>query len=334
MEKSESTEVENLYLWIMDRFKKARVTIHAGHVTFFILLSFFPFMMLFISVLKSTDIIDLNRIRESVNSVDMGFIGKTITGWMDDIVSTQGGLISAASIIVLIWSGSKGFDGLARGLDRIYNAHMERSYVRRRLLSMMHLISFVLMIVFSLVLVVFGDLLIRKLSEELSWMKGMGFLATMIRYLAIAVIFLTYFVMMYRFIPYTPTETREEFKERRAGNKGIPRKERTKRPIQRTIRRELPGAFLTSFVWTVFSRLYGIYMSYQVEHNTIYGSLTAFFLTLLWLYYCVVLIFLGGIFNCYYYENGESAFRHIFKDIPGLVRFLLAKLPGQKKKQK
>lgn len=326
METPEVVSKPNLYLWIINHFQKSRVTIHAGHVTFFMLLSFFPFVMFLLTILHSTNIIDLNQLRDTLAELKSGFIGQTIIGWIDDIISTRGVFMSAASIIVLIWSGSKGFDGLAQGLDSIYGARGKRGYVKRRLFSMVHLVNFVLMVVFSMILLVFGSLLIRWLSEELPWFRGIQFLVSVVRYLMIAVIFLIYFVLMYRFIPYTPTESKDEIKARKIANKGLPKNERKKRPIHRTIRKELPGALLASITWIVFSRLYGFYMSYQVEHASIYGSLTAFFLTLLWLYYCMMFIFIGGLYNHYSYATGESATRHIFKDIPGLFRWIIHRI--------
>ena len=334
MEPTKTAKQPNLYLWIIRHFQKCRVTIHAGHVTFFMLVSFFPFVMFLLTMLHSTNIVNLNQLRESLATVNTGFVGQTIIGWIDDIISSRGVLMSAASVIILIWSGSKGFDGLAQGLDSIYGARGKRGYVKRRLLSMVHLVNFVLIVIFSMVLVVFGSLLIRWISTELPWMKGIQVFVIVARYLVIAVIFLVYFILMYRFIPYMPTETKEEYRARKAYNKGLPRKERKKRPSHRTLRQEIPGALLASIIWIVFSRLYGFYMSYQVEHASIYGSLTAFFLTLLWLYYCMMFIFIGGLYNHYSYETGESATRHIFKDLPGLFRWIIRRVTHTFRKKK
>ena len=332
MEKSASKNpnieknVPNLYVWIIENISKCRVTIHAGHVTFFMLVSFFPFVMFLLTILNLSKVIDLHAVRDQLAALNAGFIIKTIIGWIDDILSSNGGIISVATFLVLIWSGSKGFDGLAQGLDSIYGARGKRGYAKRRLFSMIHLVSFVMMIIVTLFLVVFGSLIIHWLAEELPYLKGVRLLISLIRYLLIAFMFLSFFVLVFRFIPYTPTETIAEKKARRKKNKALPKGKKIKRPLERTLKKELPGALVTSVTWIIFSRLYGIYMSYQLEHASIYGSLTAFFLTLLWLYYSMLFIFVGGLFNYYSYVTGEQSIRHVLKDLPGLVVWIKNKI--------
>ena len=49
-------ETNNLYIWSIKNIKSNRISIHAAQVAFFIMVSFFPFLMFFITLLKHTPI--------------------------------------------------------------------------------------------------------------------------------------------------------------------------------------------------------------------------------------------------------------------------------------
>ena len=323
----------NLYVWIIEGFQKNKVPIHAGHITFFLLVSFFPFVAFVTKMASYTKFLDHDKLEQIFQNVDVGIIGKTIMGWVDEVQTSSGGLVIVVSVVVLLWTGSKGVDGIAQGLDSIYGSSLNmRGYARRRLSSVIYLIATVFIILTLLIITVFGSDLTKLIIDDFPLIKKFHALFVMLRYVVSFAIFITIFVLIFRYIPYMPAETKEERKERLLHNKNCAKEDRIKKPKIRSFKTEIPGALLTSVLMVVFSRLYGAYMSYQMSHNTIYGSLTAFFLTLLWIYYCTMFIFAGALYNTYYYETGEFATKHIILDIPGLIKWLLAKLPSKKKK--
>ena len=59
----------------------------------------------------------------------------------------------------------------------------------------------------------------------------------------------------------------------------------------------LPGALLASSGWLVFSDLYSIYVANFAHLSNIYGSVYAVALSMLWLYFCMAIVFYGGALN-------------------------------------
>ena len=59
----------------------------------------------------------------------------------------------------------------------------------------------------------------------------------------------------------------------------------------------LPGALLASSGWLVFSDLYSIYVEHFAHLSNVYGSVYAVALSLLWLYFCMGILFYGGALN-------------------------------------
>lgn len=59
----------------------------------------------------------------------------------------------------------------------------------------------------------------------------------------------------------------------------------------------LPGALLASSGWLVFSDLYSVYVTYFAHLSNVYGSVYAVALSMLWLYFCMAIVFYGGALN-------------------------------------
>ena len=63
------------------------------------------------------------------------------------------------------------------------------------------------------------------------------------------------------------------------------------------IRDTLPGALLGSAGWLIFSDLFSIYVEHFSDYTNIYGSVYAVALSMLWLYFCICIVFYGGVLN-------------------------------------
>ena len=59
----------------------------------------------------------------------------------------------------------------------------------------------------------------------------------------------------------------------------------------------LPGALLASSGWLVFSNLYSVYVDHFAHLSNVYGSIYAVALSMLWLYFCMAIVFYGGVLN-------------------------------------
>ncbi len=72
------------------------------------------------------------------------------------------------------------------------------------------------------------------------------------------------------------------------------------------LRFQIPGAFLAAALWGLFSWGFSIYTS--VVDYSLYGSLSVVVLTLLWMYFCMVIFFFGAFINIYIAKIHEKAF--------------------------
>ena len=59
----------------------------------------------------------------------------------------------------------------------------------------------------------------------------------------------------------------------------------------------LPGGILASFSWIVFIRIFSFYIDNFANYSYVYGSLTAIFLLVLWIYFSTIIFFLASELN-------------------------------------
>ena len=60
---------------------------------------------------------------------------------------------------------------------------------------------------------------------------------------------------------------------------------------------EFPGALLASVGWIVFSYGFSFYIDHMANFSVMYGSLTAIVLLLLWVYFCMYILFIAAELN-------------------------------------
>jgi membrane protein len=59
----------------------------------------------------------------------------------------------------------------------------------------------------------------------------------------------------------------------------------------------IPGALLASIGWQVFTNGYSVYCQKFTSYASIYGSVYMVALGMLWLYFCICIVFYGGVLN-------------------------------------
>ena len=121
-------------------------------------LSAFPMLVLLLGMLRYTalepqDLMELCRV----------FLPEALQGlaWQL-ILDTEGnGSLLSVSALTALWSAGRGMYGILRGLNAVAGVREERSWLRVRLLSAGYTLLFILVLVLTLTLHVFGGRLLE-----------------------------------------------------------------------------------------------------------------------------------------------------------------------------
>lgn len=251
-----------------------RIPVYASHAGFFVVLAAFPSLMLLLSFLRYTGLrVDyLTQILEGViPDVLLPAAQKLI---VNTYRSTTGTLVSISAVTAL-WSASRGFYGLCTGLNSVYGVEEDRGYLRTRLLSVVYTFAFLLVLLLTLILHVFGTTLLQWLPPARSPFLIILENVVGLRFIVLLVVQTVLFTAMFMVLP-----------------------NRRNKPAD-----SLPGALLASIGWLVFSDLYSIYVEHFAGLSNIYGSVYAVALSMLWLYCCISIIFYGGALNRWLMDN-------------------------------
>ena len=233
---------------------------HAANAGYFIVLSVFPMLVLILGLLRYTrlDAGDLMRLLE-------GFLPDALLPAAEKmIISTyahSGAAVVSVSAVGALWSSSRGVYGLLRGLNAIYGVREDRGYFYTRALSVGYTFLLLMVLVLTVSLNLFGEQILRLLP----FLSGIVDLRFFLLLLLQTALFTAMFVVL-------PN-----------------RKNR--------IRDSLPGALLTALGWLIFTELFSFYVEHFSSYSSLYGSVYAMALGMLWLYFCLSIFFYGGALN-------------------------------------
>ena len=247
------------------------ITVYAAQASFFIVISAIPLIMLFISLLQY-----LLPSRNMIVSEALSLIVPEASGLrdfvleiVDDLYTNSTGAIVSVSLIFTLWSASKGIYCLHTGLNKIRHFTAGASYVKRRSKAVGYTVAFLLILLFLVAVVMCGDLLRDLLALWFPGIAGIAILFTLLRSVIAFAAVLLFFVVVYATLPSGRTYYANT----------------------------IPSAIFTTFGWMLFSYIYAFYLNNIAGNSYIYGSLTALVLLMLWLYFCMVIFFIGAELN-------------------------------------
>ena len=249
------------------------ISIHASHACYFIVLAVFPALTLLLGLLRYTALkpADVMELAQGVlpDALEL-YVWRLISG----IYEHTSRLVISLSALLTFWSASRGMYGLLTGLNGVYGREEKRSWLRTRLMSVVYTCFFVLVLILTLVLHVFGSTLQEFLTVagNFGWVKVID-----LRFFALVAAQTLVFCAMFMFLP--------------EGGNGF--------------RESLPGALFGSLGWMTFSTAFSVYVENFNRYANLYGSVYTAVLAMLWLYMCVSILFYGGALNCLLAEKSE-----------------------------
>lgn len=251
------------------------VSAYAAQAAYFIMLSFVPFIILLLTLIQYTTLTkaDLFAVMQAIlpDSMDSFVIGIIDEAYSKTVVTISLSAITAA------WSAGKGFLALMRGMNTIYNVEEHRNYIILRIRSAIYTVIFVISIILSLVVLVFGNSIHEAALKYLPILSVVTGLIVSLKDIVAIIFLMLVFMALYKFVPN--------------------RKAR--------FFSQAPGALFSSVCWYLFSIGFSIYVDYSPNFSNMYGSLTTMILIMLWLYFCMYIVLLGAEINSYF----EAQFR-------------------------
>lgn len=257
----------------MDRIAGHHVGAYASQSAFFLVLSLIPIILLFMTLIQYTPLTKAELI-EAVYE----FFPKTIRGTIVVIVNqvyAQSLSIIPVTALVAFWSAGRGVLAITNGLNAIHDEVETRNYIFLRIRAAFYTILIILAMVIALVVLGFGNSISFLVTEYIPGFQKVTDFIIEIRAVASLAIFVIFTALLYKYLP--------NHKAR--------------------LKYQLPGALFTSFGWMLASFVFSVYLDIFKGFSTMYGSLTTIVLIMLWLYFCMYILLLGGEINLFVDER-------------------------------
>ncbi|MBE5926663.1 MAG: YihY/virulence factor BrkB family protein [Lachnospiraceae bacterium] len=266
----------------LNRLKDDDISAYSAQAAFFIILSSVPFILLLLTILKYTPLTEdmfteflLNILPDSLDS----FVASLIR----QLYSSASGTVISITAIATLWSAGKGILSIIRGMNSIHHTTETRNYFVLRAVSTIYTVLFLIAIILMLAILVFGNYLYEFLGTHAPLIHE--FLGVFINDKdIISILFLIlFFICVYKIAP----------------DKNY------------TVFNHLPGSIFSALSWYGFSYIFSIYVDNYSKITFMYGSLSTVAILMLWLYFCMYLMFIGGEINVIFKPNIDKLHKHL-----------------------
>jgi membrane protein len=253
---------------LIGRFRDDEVPALAAQMTFYVILSFFPFMMFLIALTTYTPL-SREYVLDDLLALMPDVSAALIRGVFNDILSATTPTLLSLSAVAALWSASNGMMAIIRTLNKAYDVEERRPFWKVRGIAVLYTAGFSAVVVVALTLLVFGEMIGRFTTE-----RGIlpAFLDPVWSGLDVVLslgVMCGVFVLLYRSAP----SRRVRFAE------------------------AVPGAVLTTAGWVAISWLFSEYVRLFGDFSKTYGSLGGVIVLLLWLYLGSMVVLAGGELN-------------------------------------
>ncbi len=248
-------------------FNEDHVAAYAAQSAYFFMLCMIPIILLLLTMVQYTPVTKAD-VMTAVIQVFPSSVETLITSIVNQVYNQSMGIIPV-TILVALWSAGKGVLSMASGLNCIYGCRETRNYIVLRIRATVYTVLFIIVIILLLVLSVFGNTLNLFIAEHIPFLRRVADQLIEARVIITPTVLLVFSLMLYRYLP----NRRGRFRD------------------------QLPGAMFAAVGWMVISWVFSVYLGLAMQKALTYGSLTTIVLIMLWMYFCMYCILIGGEMN-------------------------------------
>ena len=259
------------FIWVLrqfiTRYFSEGVPQASAELSYFLLFSFCPILMFVTSVLARINLSD-----ESISTFTQflpASVQSVIHGYMDYLATQPTISPMMIGTVLTIYFLSRAVRSLMRTINEIYRVRGRTGTLYQVILSVAFTCGFLLTIIGTLALVVFGRTALRVLRQwfPISEVIMRAFASASLP-LAMGIVFL-FVLLVNRLMPN----------------------------LKLSCRQVLPGACFSFVSWIVISVAFSFYVDNIARYSLLYGSLGTIIVLMLWLYMTSTTLLLGPVLN-------------------------------------
>ena len=199
-----------------------------------------------------------------------------------NLKNQSGGLLASAAALTTLWSASAGVAAIQTGLNGLEDSKTGKGFlniVKRLLFTLVLILLIPALLIFevlgeSIVVVITG--IMEKLGLDSVELRLSSILSV-----STIIIVIAAFLVILCIYAYLPEK-------------------------RHTLKSQIPGTLFCGIGWVIFTELFAFFIPRFYHASSLYGSLAALFLALLWIRVIIMILFIGGALNKALEEDNKS----------------------------
>ncbi|GBF73952.1 hypothetical protein PA598K_02278 [Paenibacillus sp. 598K] len=250
------------------RFQADEVPALGAQLSYYLVLSFFPFLIFTVTLLGFAQMSGEQFIQETVQLLPTE-TASTVTSILNEVALNRSGAVLSFGILGTIWAASNGVNAMIKGLNKAYDEEESRPFWKVRGISILLTLVLSIVIILAMVLLVFGRGIGAYLFEILEYPAGFESTWNVVKIVVPLLGMIAVFTVLFWIAP----------------NRKI------------RIKEVVPGAIFTTLGWIVTSLGFSFYVNNFGNYTNTYGSIGGVIVLLIWLYISSIIIITGGEIN-------------------------------------
>lgn len=273
---------------------------YGGSLTYFLILSIFPFLISLINAINFSGILDPEYLYGLLDVLP-GEIQEIIRNFLNELHMSSSGSFLTISFVAGLFTASTAVFKLMKIINQSYGFVESRGFLAQRLMALFFTLALILMIFLLVLTQIFGQIIYVKVMSYLGIENASFDKIWSIAKNAIPLAYmLITFILLYKF---SPSKSRENMI---------------------TIKSVLPGSIFATLGLIIASSGFNFYVSNFGKYSITYGSLGGIIVFLIWLYLLSTITLVGAEINSTLYSmrnfkslNNWPRHDSIFKNLQG-----------------
>lgn len=264
----------NIICGFLKDLDKGDIFALASQLAYSLVLAFFPFLMFLITLMGFLKL-DETGILTTLSALLPSNAYELIEETLRSILTTRNGNLLSFSLLLAIWTSSTGFTAVIKGLNKAYGIQECRGFIKTTLLSIAFTFVIAIIIIATLVLLVFGDMIGEFIVGKVIYVSAVKTIWDWIRYTIVVMGMAFTFGVIYKFTPCKA----------------------------QTVMDVVPGALFTTTGWIMVSVGFSYYVNNIANYSRLYGGIGAVVVLMIWIYLSSLILLIGGYINAWHKEK-------------------------------
>lgn len=260
--------LRKICMQLLCRFEKDEVTALSAQMTYFLLLSFFPFLIALLTLASYTPIVQQEVLDELLLLLPESS-SLLIRNIVQETVRASNTTLLSLGTLTAVWTSTTGVMAVFRGINKAYDTTEKRPYWKIRILSTFYMLLFIVLGLLTFLLLIYGEYLFHQIAKWTPIPNIMLHLWPILRYVIPIGMLLFGFSVLYKQAPNYPVRWLQA----------------------------LPGAISATCCWIILSLGFSFYVNEFGSFTRTYGSIGGVIALLIWLYLSSIVIIMGGELN-------------------------------------